>query len=95
MPLSIIKDVLEKNGASVSIDDSKISISYAGKDLTLDVDDDWKKEIRSFERSNQYEFELESRKLIGPKSLELGISRLSQDFLLHLVTSLLLKTVEM
>ena len=80
MPLNTIKEYLEKSGCSVEINRTTLSISYLEYSKEVKVDGEWIQEAKSFIRSNQYEFEIESRKLIGPKLLEIGVAKLNQEY---------------
>lgn len=80
MSLQIIKDHLEVLGCTVSITKNSIELSYSDYKTNLEIDETYLKSIKAFVRSNQHEFNLETRTLIGPKSVEIGITRLSQVF---------------
>lgn len=81
MPLTKIKEQLEASGCEVAVtDNNSISVTYEKNEKTIDIPPDWLTEIKSFNRSNQFEFETGKRKLVGPKSIEIGITRLSQEF---------------
>ena len=82
MPLSTIKDILINYGCEVSLDNNIINISHSGESFTLTVDSDWIKDIKSFVRSKLYDFNLEKREMLGPRNIEIAISRLNQDFFL-------------
>ena len=81
MPLAKIKEKLEAIGCEVTVSaNSTIVITYNEKEKSMDVSTEWLSEIKAFNRSTQFDFETGKRKLIGPKSIEIGISRLDNDF---------------
>lgn len=80
MPLTQIKEKLEEVGCTVVIDGKCLIISLNDDEKRLDVPAEWLAEIKSYNKTNQLEFDLEKRKLVGPKSIEVGITRLSQEF---------------
>lgn len=79
MPLEFIKRNLEKVGCDIAIEKSKIYYLYDDKREEILVDAEWKKEIKSHMRSNQYEFDLEERRLIGPRIIEAMVAPLGSD----------------
>lgn len=79
MPLEFIKSNLEKVGCEVSITGSKIYYHYDDDKEEILVSSDWKKEIKSYLRSNQYEFDLEERRLVGPRVIEAMVAPLGSD----------------
>ena len=79
MPLEFIKKNLEKVGCEVTVEKGKVYLHYDQGKKEIQVDDDWKKEIRSFIRSNQYDFDLEERRLVGPKVIESMVAPLGLD----------------
>lgn len=80
MPLNLIKETLEKAGCEVSVNKLSFEVSYEGNLKTFNISKEWEQEIKSFSRSNQYEFDVDKRKLIGPKSVEIGVSRLNHEY---------------
>ena len=81
MPLTRIKERLEAIDFDVVVNSNrKITVTYEGNEKEIEVSEEWLSEIKSFNRSNQFDFEPSKRKLIGPKSIEIGIIRLSQEF---------------
>ena len=79
MPLTKIKEQLEAVGCDVTVSgNNAITVTYDGTEKVLEIPAEWLSEIKSFIRSNQFEFETGRRRLIGPKSIEAGITRLSQ-----------------
>jgi hypothetical protein len=79
MPLELIKNNLEKVGCKVSIEGNKLFYHYDDSKEEILVNDGWKKEIRAHKRSNQYEFDLEERRLVGPRIIESMVAPLSSD----------------
>ncbi|MDR5873297.1 hypothetical protein [Vreelandella gomseomensis] len=79
MPLEFIKENLEKVDCEISIEGNKIYYHYDGNKEEILIDDDWKKEIRSYKRSNQFEFDLEERRLVGPRIIESMVAPLGAD----------------
>ncbi|MFM5009143.1 hypothetical protein ACET6F_13550 [Aeromonas veronii] len=77
MPLHSIKTILEKNKCICIIDNSSLEIEFDGIKNTIEIEPEWTKVIKSFNRSNQYSFDGDTRRLIGPKSIEIGVSRLN------------------
>jgi len=80
VPLSNIKDKLESVGCEVVLDKKCFKVTYEGREKSFDISPEWLSEVKSYNRSNQHDFEAEKRKLIGPKTVEVGITRLSQEF---------------
>jgi hypothetical protein len=80
MPLSLIKENLEKVGFTVEIQNSALILKFKDSEKKVEIPAEWIREIKSFNKTNQLDFDIDSRKLIGPKSIEVGISRLSQEF---------------
>lgn len=81
MPLTRIKERLEAIDCEVVVtSNSKLTVSYDSNEKEIEVPAEWLSEIKSFNRSNQFDFEASKRKLVGPKSIEIGITRLSQEF---------------
>ncbi len=81
MPLTKIKERLEAVGCEVTVSGSNtIAVTHDENEKSIDIPTEWLTEIKSFNRSNQFDFEVGKRKLLGPKSIEIGITRLSQEF---------------
>ena len=80
VPLNKIKDNLEAIGCKVVVDKKCLKVTYYGKEKSFDISPEWLAEIKSYFRSNQHDFEVENRKLVGPKTIEVGITPLSQEF---------------
>jgi len=80
MPLTQIKENLEKVGFTVEVKSGALVLKFKDDEKTVDIPPEWMREIKSFNKTNQLDFEVSTRKLIGPKSIEVGISRLSQEF---------------
>lgn len=80
MPLTAIKAKLESVGMSVKEEPNKLVLAYDGREKEFEITPDWLKEIKSYNRSAQLYFDHRIRKLIGPKSIEVGIVRLNQEF---------------
>lgn len=80
MPLILLKEKLEKLGCQIEVEAGSLTVSFEDKVSKVPVDDEWISEIKSFTRSNQFEFDLDSKKLIGPRSVEVLLSWLSPDF---------------
>lgn len=80
MPLAQIKEKLEQVGCSVVLDGKCLVITFDGHEKRVDIPTEWLAEIKSFNKTNQLDFNLERRRLVGPKSIEVGITRLSQEF---------------
>lgn len=80
MPLTAIKAKLESVGMSVKEEPNKLILEYDGSEKEFDITPDWLKEIKSYNKSAQLDFDHRIRKLIGPKSIEVGITRLNQEF---------------
>ncbi|QNH03232.1 hypothetical protein [Pseudomonas sediminis] len=82
MPFEFIKNNLEKVGcvASVNEDCSEISIEHDDDEYTVTVSEEWQKEVRLFLRSNQYEYDVDERRLIGPRTLEMMVAPLGGEY---------------
>jgi hypothetical protein len=100
MPLEFIRKNLEKIGCNSSIteDGNGIKITNENGEYTLPVSDEWKKSIRLFLRSNQYEYDVDERRLIGPRTLEMMVAPLGGEYFYkpnYAFTSRDSKTVEL
>jgi hypothetical protein len=83
LPLSSIKQKLERIGCNVEVTSNKLTITHNNNSKSFDASAEWIAEIKSFNKSIQYEFDADKRKLVGPKTIEIGLIRLSQ----HLFSS--------
>jgi hypothetical protein len=78
VPLNKIKEVLENLSCDVELDGNFIQITHNGNTTAkFKVEDEWIKEIKLYLRTKQFEYDSEYRKLIGPKSVEIILTRVS------------------
>lgn len=77
MPLTLLKDIFEKNKCIFTKTINGFDLELEGRKISVDLPHEVLHNLKSFQRSNQHSFSNEERKLLGPKSIEIGISRLN------------------
>ncbi|TAI96688.1 MULTISPECIES: hypothetical protein [Pectobacterium] len=83
MPMNNIKDILEKNGCAVSVDGDFLDVNLDGERNRIKVTQDWIDAISSYKKSRQFSFDEGRKVLSGYKTVEAGVSRISQSFFLR------------
>ncbi|MEI6894472.1 MAG: hypothetical protein V5789_07540 [Colwellia sp.] len=70
---------LEKVSCEISIERGKLYYHKDDWEIEIIVDGEWKKEILSYIKSNQFDFDLEERRLVGPRLIESMIAPLGSE----------------
>ena len=78
MPLTPIIDRLNKFGISARSEKKKIIVEFEDSEKTIEVDEDWMKEIKHFTRAKQYTFDTNSRTLQANSTIEFGLRVLNR-----------------
>lgn len=80
MSLENFADLYRRHGFEVTINGDELKMSHEGVDFHVTVDEYWQKEIISFFKAKQYEFDDECRVLVSNRCVEFQIVRLAGAF---------------
>ena len=78
MPLTSIINRLNELGIASRLEKKQIVVEFDGSEKTIEVDDEWMKEIRYFTRSKQYSFDTNNRTLQSNSTIEFGLRVLNR-----------------